>query len=128
MRIKLLPATIVVALALSLSAAPMAQARWVPDNPFDSVKFARSCVKQKHLSFSLRVVARRIFGHKVCIPKLRYPVRRPAQIPVAYKLGQYWCLVANMKPGAPFGTILSMVSAAKFCGKEGRGWQYVAWR
>ena len=45
-----------------------------------------------------------------------------------YQLGKYWCLVANTKPGAPLGSILSLFSAARFCGKYGRGWQYVYWR
>ena len=118
----------VAALALSVAAAPTAQARWVPDNPFDNARFSPVCVKQKHLSFQLRVVARRIFGRKVCIPRIRYRVSSPATVVAGYQLGKYWCLVANTKPGAPLGSILSLFSAARFCGKYGRGWQYVWWR
>jgi len=110
------------------STAPAAEARWVPDNPFDSIPFAATCVPQKDLSFSLRVAARRLFGRPVCIPKIRYRVRTAAQAVAGYQLGKYWCLVANMKPGAPLGSILSLFSAARFCGKEGRGWAYVYWR
>ncbi len=128
MRAKLLLAAIVAALALSVSAAPAAEARWWPDNPFDHHRFARGCVKQKHLSFTLRVVARRVFGHRVCIPPMRVRITSPAWIPVAYRIGQYWCLVANSRPGAPLGTLLSYISAARFCGKYGRGWAYVRWR
>ena len=118
----------VAALALSVTAAPAAEARWWPDNPFDHTRFARGCVKQKHLSFQLRVVARRIFGSKVCIPPMRVRITSVAWVPVAYRIGQYWCFVANVRPGAPFGTLLSYVSALRFCGKYGRGWQYVRWR
>ena len=128
MKKKLLLAVVVAALALGASSAPAAQARWVPDNPFESLPFARTCVPQKDLSYSLRVVARRVLGSPVCIPKIRYPVRSAAQVVAGYRLGQYWCLAANMKPGAPLGTILSQLSAARFCGKEGRGWAYVYWR
>ena len=115
----------VAALALSVAAAPAAQARWVPDNPFENHRFARVCVPQKHLSFQLRVVARRIFGSKVCIPKIRYRVYSVATAAAGYQLGKYWCLVANSRPGAPLGSILSLLSAARFCGKYGRGWAYV---
>ena len=73
----LLVATIA-ALALSVTAAPAAEARWWPDNPFDHTRFARGCVKQKHLSFQLRVVARRIFGSKVCIPPMRVRITSAA--------------------------------------------------
>jgi len=128
MKIKLLLATVVATLALGVSSAPAAQARWLPDNPFESLPFASTCVPQKDLSFSLRVVARRVFGSPVCIPKIRYRVSSAAQAAAGYKLGQYWCLVANMRPGAPLGTILSWVSAARFCGKYGRGWRYVYWK
>jgi len=128
MRIRPLLATVVAVLALSVTAAPAAQARWVPDNPFDSVNFSRKCVKQKHLSFQLRVVARKIFGSKVCIPKIRYRVHSPATLAAGAQLGFYWCWVANSKPGAPLGTILSLVSSARFCGKGSRRWAYVHWR
>jgi hypothetical protein len=123
----LLVATIA-AVALSVTAAPAAEARWLPDNPFDHTRFARGCVKQKQLSFQLRVVARRIFGRKVCIPPMRVRISSVAGVVAAYRIGQLWCLAANMKPGAPLGTLLSYISAARFCGKEGRGWAYVRWR
>ena len=128
MKTKLVLMTVVATLALGAGSAPAAQARWVPDNPFESLPFASTCVPQKDLSFSLRVVARRVFGSPVCIPKIRYRVRSAAQAAAGYRLGQLWCLAANMKPGAPLGTILSQLSAARFCGKYGRGWAYVYWR
>ena len=121
-------AVVLAAVALGVAGAPAAEARWRPDNPFDNRRFARGCVKQKHLSFQLRVVARRIFGHKVCIPPMRVRIGSVGMIPVAYRIGQLWCLTANTKPGAPFGTLLSYISAARFCGKHGRGWAYVRWR
>ena len=126
-RSKPLLAVVLATAALSVTAAPAAQARWLPDNPFDNHRFARGCVKQKELSFTLREVASRVFGSRVCIPPMRVQITSPASVVAAYKIGQYWCLVANTKPGAPLGTVLSMVSAARFCGKEGRGWHYVRW-
>jgi hypothetical protein len=127
-RSKPLLAMLVASAALTVTTAPAAEARWLPDNPFDHTRFARGCVKQKHLSFQLRVVARRIFGRKVCIPPMRVRITSVAGVAAAYRIGQLWCLAANMKPGAPLGTLLSYISAARFCGKYGRGWAYVRWR
>ena len=121
-------AVLLAGVALSVTAAPAAEARWLPGNPFDHHRFARGCVKQKHLSFQLREVASRIFGHKVCIPPMRVRISSVAGTAAAYRVGQYWCFVANVRPGAPFGTLLSYFSALRFCGKYGRGWAYVRWR
>ena len=127
-RSKPLLAVLVASAALAVTAAPAAEARWWPDKPSANSRFARGCVKQRHLSFQLREVASRIFGHKVCIPPLRVRIRSVAGIAAAYRIGQLWCVAANVKPGAPFGTLLSYFTAARFCGKYGRGWAYVRWR
>jgi hypothetical protein len=105
-----------------LTAAPAADA-W--PKPPGGKHFARGCVKQSQLSFQLREVASRVLGGKVCVPPLRVQVTSPAGIQPAYLIGQLWCTATNARPGAPLGSVLSLASAARFCGKEGRGWAYV---
>ncbi len=119
---------------IALAAAPSAQA-W-PHPPRD-LPLSHVCVPNRALSPALRAAAkvsgstsgRALRWDQLCIKKVRYIIRTPAQIKVAAAMGVLWCIVVNSKPGSPFGTVLSMGAATRWCkGGDHRFWLYVQYR
>ena len=124
--VRILVAAAVVATALT-AATPAAHA-W-PKPPYGKHLSPTRVVPQKHLSFSLRVVARRVMGRQVSVPRVLVGINPmyPESIAWGYKIGKLWCVLANTRPGSALTTGLSMVAAARFCRKHGRGWAYTHW-
>jgi hypothetical protein len=108
---------------LCLVAAPKASA-W----PKAPGVLSKRCVPQKALSPALKRKAKVLLGGPVCVPRIKghIELQVPATVQATYAKGQIWCIAVNTSPGAAWGEILSMLSATRFCGKEGRGWAYVA--
>ena len=106
-------AAIVATAALAMLAAPSAEAWPRPPAPL-----AKGCVKKRAVTFALRRL-------NACVPPLRVRITSVAGIQPAFVIGTYWCTLANSRPGPPFGTLMSIATAARFCRGHRRGWAYV---